>query len=216
MGDKTDRHTCGNKWKKLFSGTLLLALIVGAHLPALAQVRVDVSIPLPPPLLFPAPPELIVVPETYVYVVPDVDVDIFFYGGWWWRLWDGRWYRSRYYDRGWSHYRRVPSFYSRVPPRWRDDYRERRWRGHTWNHKRIPHDQVRRNWRDWERRKHWERQQTWGVEGLRRRPPPRPSREVKPRQPPPPPREMRPERPRNRQEQQDRRGRGRDERHDRN
>jgi len=62
----------------------------------LAAVDIHISIPLPPPIVFPGPPELIVIPDTYVYVVPDIDADIFFGDGWWWRLWEGRWYRSRY------------------------------------------------------------------------------------------------------------------------
>jgi hypothetical protein len=84
--------------KKLILGTLLLALIIAGPIPAMARVDVNVGIVLPPPIVFAAPPELIVLPETYVYVVPNADMDIFFYQGWWWRPWEGRWYRSRYYN----------------------------------------------------------------------------------------------------------------------
>jgi hypothetical protein len=42
---------------------------------------------LPPPIPFTAPPDVIVIPETNVYVAPDIDVDLFFWNGWWWRLW---------------------------------------------------------------------------------------------------------------------------------
>ena len=77
------------------------------------MLSVSIGLPLPPPIVFAAPPELMVLPETNVYVVPDVDVDIFFYNGWWWRPWEGRWYRSRDYSSGWGHYRNVPSFYPR-------------------------------------------------------------------------------------------------------
>ncbi|MCG7852783.1 MAG: hypothetical protein MIO92_09700, partial [Methanosarcinaceae archaeon] len=59
---------------------------------------------LPPPIPFAAPPELIVLPETYVYVAPDIDVDLFFWNGWWWRPWEGRWFRSRNYNRDWGYY----------------------------------------------------------------------------------------------------------------
>jgi hypothetical protein len=48
-------------------------------LPAGAQVDIHVGIQLPPPLLFSAPPEVVVLPETYVYVVPDIDEDVFFF-----------------------------------------------------------------------------------------------------------------------------------------
>jgi hypothetical protein len=152
--------------KKLVLGTILLALALvwPASTTARAEVRVSISLP---PIIFSAPPALIVLPETYVYAVPDVDVDIFFYNGWWWRPWEGRWYRSRNYNSGWDHYGRVPSFYQQIPPGWRDGYREGRWKGHPWNHKRIPHRQVQRNWKGWERNKHWEKQNTWGVRGLK-------------------------------------------------
>ncbi len=152
---------------KLFLGKALLALVFFLPVPVMAGVNVDVHISLPPPIVFAAPPALIVLPETYVYVVPDAEVDIFFFDGWWWRPWEGRWYRSQFYDSGWRHYRSVPSFYVQVPSRWRDDYRDRRWRGQKWDHRPIPHEQVKRNWDGWKRNKHWEKQNTWGVSGLK-------------------------------------------------
>jgi hypothetical protein len=182
--------------KGLFLGTLLLTSVIAVPLPAMAGVDVSVSIGLPPPIVFAGPPELIVVPETYVYVVPDVAVDIFFYNGWWWRPWEGRWYRSRYYDSGWAYYQRAPSFYRSIPPGWRNDYRDHRWGGHQWNYQRIPHQQLQQNWRGWEKNRHWEKQQTWGVQGLQPRArSPQPSRGMQPRQSRPQVREGRPERP---------------------
>ena len=159
--------------RKLLFRTMLLALLFLFPVPTTAGV--DVSISLPPLVVFSAPPAMVVIPETYVYVVPDVDVDIFFYDGWWWRPWEGRWYRSRHYDSGWGYYQRVPSFYSRVPSGWRNDYRERRWGGRPWNYQPIPHQQVERNWSGWKKNRHWEKQQTWGVQGLRPRTQSKPS-----------------------------------------
>jgi hypothetical protein len=159
--------------RKLLFRTVLLALLFLFPVPTMAGV--DVSISLPPLVVFSAPPAMVVIPETYVYVVPDVDVEIFFYDGWWWRPWEGRWYRSRHYDSGWSYYQRVPSFYSRVPSGWRNDYRERRWGGRPWNYQPIPHHQVERNWSGWKKNRHWEKQQTWGVQGLKPRTQSRPS-----------------------------------------
>ncbi len=152
---------------KLLFGKMLLALLFVFPTPAMAGVNVDVNISLPPPIFFAAPPALIVLPETYVYVVPDTDVEIFFYDGWWWRPWEGRWYRSHNYGSGWRHYRSVPSFYVQVPSGWRNDYRDRRWRGHEWDHRPIPHEQVKRNWNGWKKDKHWEKQNTWGVRDLK-------------------------------------------------
>ena len=52
-------------------GITVLSLSILA-MPAGAQVNIQVGIPLPPPLIFSAPPQLVVLPETYVYVVPDI------------------------------------------------------------------------------------------------------------------------------------------------
>lgn len=154
---------------KAFLETILWASALALPLPAMAGVGIHITISPPPPIVFAAPPQLIVIPETYVYVVPDQAVDIFFYGGWWWRPWEGRWYRSRDYSSGWNQYRDVPSFYREIPTTWRNDYRERRWRGHQWNQRLIPQQQLQRNWNGWERDRYWENQQTWGVQDLRPR-----------------------------------------------
>ena len=154
--------------KRLFLGTLFLALVFVLPVSTIARVNVNVGVSLPP-IVFGGPPELVVIPETNVYAVPGVDADIFFYGGWWWRPWEGQWYRSRNYNSGWGHYRGRPSFYRSVPSGWRNDYRENRWKGNQWNHQTVPHHEVQRNWRTWERNKHWERQNSWGVQNKDRK-----------------------------------------------
>jgi hypothetical protein len=155
--------------KKLLFRTTLLALVLVFPIPTMAVVDIGVRISLPPLIVFATPPEVVVIPETYVYVVPDSNVDIFFYDGWWWRPWEGRWYRSRHYDSGWVYYQRVPSFYARIPSSWRNDYRDHRWGGRPWNYQRIPNQQLQRNWSTWKKSNHWEKQQTWGVQGLKPR-----------------------------------------------
>ncbi len=159
--------------KKFLCRMIFLALVVFMPVSAMADVDVNIgiNIPLPPPIVFPAPPEVIVIPETYIYAVPDIDADIFFYGGWWWRPWEGRWYRSRYYDRGWSYYNRVPSFYREVPPGWKKDYRDRRWKGYEWDQRRIPYGEAKKNWRGWKKDHYWEKENRWGVKEMDRRPP---------------------------------------------
>ena len=154
--------------KKALWGILFLELVLISPVPTRAEVNVGISvgIPLPPAIVFASPPQLIVLPETYVYVDPDVDADIFFYNGWWWRPWEGRWYRSRNYSSGWIYYSHVPSFYIGIPSGWRNDYRANSWGGHQWDYQRIPHQQVEQNWQSWEQNKHWEKQQNWGVQGL--------------------------------------------------
>ena len=55
----------------------------------MAKVDINVNISLRPPIVFQAPPEVIVIPDTDdVYFIPDIDLDIFFWNGWWWLLWE--------------------------------------------------------------------------------------------------------------------------------
>jgi len=63
----------------------------------MAGTHVSVSIS-PPVFVFPAPPEVVVIPQTYVYYDPDVDFDIFFCGGHWYRPQGGYWYGSASYN----------------------------------------------------------------------------------------------------------------------
>lgn len=165
-GNKTAMCNGADKMQKLLFGIFLLVLVLVFPLPTRAEVHVGVNISLPVPIVFVEPPHLIVLPETDIYVVPDVEVDIFFYDGWWWRPWEGGWYRSRHYDSGWSYYQQVPSFYGRIPSGWRSDYRDHRWRGNQWNYVPIPHQQVQQNWGAWQKSRYWERHKSWGVEGL--------------------------------------------------
>lgn len=157
--------------KKLLLGTILLALSIVVPIPTMAGVDISIGISLPPPIVFEAPPDVIVMPDTNgVYVVPAIDVDMFFWNGWWWRPWQGRWYRSHYYNRGWAYYNNVPSFYFDVDPGWRGYYRDHNWYGHRWNYERIPHRRLQQNWKSWNNNRHWERQGTWGVQSYQPRP----------------------------------------------
>lgn len=86
--------------KKITSAVFLWILLAIVPSQAMAAVSIHVSIPLPPPILFTLPPVVVAIPDTdSVYAAPDIDVDLFFWNGWWWRPWEGRWYRSRDYDR---------------------------------------------------------------------------------------------------------------------
>ncbi len=163
--------------KKSIGVAVFLALVIASPISAIAEVNVSIGISLPPLVVFAGPPHVVVIPDTVdVYVVPDIDVDIYFWNGWWWRPWEGRWYRSRYYDRNWVYYAAVPSFYFDVDLRWRDYYRDHDWHGHRWEYERIPYDRLQKNWKNWKRTRHWERQRRWGVESYQ--PPPQPQRQI--------------------------------------
>jgi hypothetical protein len=79
-----------------------------------------------------------------------VDVDVFFYQGYWYRPHHGHWYRSKTYNGKWVYLspKRVPRAVINVPP----DFRQV-----PSGHRHIPYGDVRKNWRAWERDKHWER-----------------------------------------------------------
>jgi hypothetical protein len=135
------------------SGPLLvlgITALTGAGLPgaAAAQVTIGVGIALPPPIVFAAPPQLVLLPGSSVYVAPDFGQDLYYAEGWWWRPWQGRWYRSQYRDRDWGYYESVPSFYGGIPNDWRNRYQSRRWGDRPWNYERMSEDRVRgdRGW----------------------------------------------------------------------
>lgn len=157
--------------KKLLLGAIFWVSAIAIPVLSAAAVNIGIGISLPPAIAFQAPPAVVVLPDTSdVYAVPDIDADMFFWNGWWWRLWEGHWYRSHYYDRGWGYYNRVPSFYSSVDPGWRGYYRDHNWHGHRWNYERIPDRQLQQNWKSWHNNRHWEKQGTWGVQGYQARP----------------------------------------------
>ncbi len=79
----------------LVIGALLLVL-TGSATQSEAGVNVNIGVNLPA-IRFAAPPDVVVIPGTYVYMVPDIDVDVLFFQGYWWRPYEGLWYRSRDY-----------------------------------------------------------------------------------------------------------------------
>jgi hypothetical protein len=130
-------------------GVVLLCLGVFWAPKSFAEVSVTVGANLPA-YSFEAPPEMVVIPGTYAYTIPDAPVDIIFYHDYWYRPYQGYWYRSRHYNGPWGFIERnwVPGFFHRLPP----DYRHY----HT-GYDRFRYDYFSRNWRGWERNKHWNR-----------------------------------------------------------
>jgi hypothetical protein len=141
---------------------IVMALFIVACLPQ-PPVDMDISIPLPPPIVFSVQPEMVVLPETEVYVAPDYDQDLYFYQGFWWRPWGGRWYRSLNYDSGWEFYHGVPGWYGGVYPHWRDNYRNHMWGGQRWDYRPVPYGDVRTHWKTSHDTGRY--QQNWGTTG---------------------------------------------------
>lgn len=152
--------------KSLFVTFILMVIFV---LPVLANAMAPPPpflFPLPPPIPFIAPPEVVIIPETDIYAVPGLEDDLYFRQGWWWRHWNGRWYRSQRYDRDWDYYSGYPSWFEVVPPYWRDNYRNHRWGDRPWNPPHIHHRDLDRHWRDG----HGRDDRGWGPSDPRRRP----------------------------------------------
>ena len=62
--------------KRLLFGTIFLALIGAFSVVTMAGVDINSRISLPPPIVFEAPPEVIVMPDSNgVYVVAELDAD---------------------------------------------------------------------------------------------------------------------------------------------
>jgi hypothetical protein len=138
--------------KKFLILTILL-LLLGFSSKGVARVSINIGV-TPPPFVFSAPPPVVVVPGTYVYFTPDVDVDVFFYQGYWYRPYREYWYRSSSYNGPWAYLASPPTVLLNLPP----DYRRV-----TIEHRRIPYGDLHRNWRSWERERYWERH-GWGRE----------------------------------------------------
>ena len=132
------------KAKLFILGAIVFALI-GFSSIGLADVHVGVNINLPP-LVISGPPEVAVIPGTYVYFDPDVSVDLFFYDGYWYRDYEGYWYRCASYSGPWVFIDRgsVPDVFFHLP----SDYRAR-------IYGRIPYRELSRNWRTWHTNRYW-------------------------------------------------------------
>lgn len=139
--------------KSMFAVFSICTMLVGfgLFLPAKSNAEVNVSITVPlPGLVISAPPAMVVIPGTYVYYPPDVTADVFFYQGYWYRPYRGRWYAARGYNGPWKFMAinrvprpllRVPPSYRRIPP----------------GYERMPYERIQRNWRSWEAQRYWDR-----------------------------------------------------------
>jgi hypothetical protein len=146
-----------NKRKTILLVVGALFLII-AFSPGRGDAGVHVSVGINLPVFrFAAPPALVVLPGTYAYFVPDAGVEIFFYHDYWYRPYEGRWYRATNYNGPWAHVvpGRVPGFFLNLPPNYRHV---------PPGHERIPYGQFRKNWRRWERERYWDRHDERGGE----------------------------------------------------
>jgi len=126
----------------------LLALIsMLASAPAAADVDVNINIGLPV-LAVAADPFMAVISGTYVYFCTDVDADLFFFQGYWWRLHKGRWHRSAVAGGPWVFFRTVPHPLLNLPPGWRKL---------PPGHAKFKAAEMKKNWKQWEKDKKWDK-----------------------------------------------------------
>jgi len=151
-GGKQGDHIMKKPSAKILLIGAILAMLMGYANGGFAEVNVNIGIGVPlPSVVISAPPSVVLIPSTYVYFVPDLGVDIFFYHGHWYRPHHGHYYRATSYNGPWvtlapkavpKAIMYVPGDFRRVPP----------------GHQRIHHGDLMKNWDVWEKEKHWDKQ----------------------------------------------------------
>jgi len=142
-------------WWCLLAGAMIAAAW-GFSEPARAEVSVSINLG-PPPIVVSQPPEVVMIPRSQVHFVPDPDIDVFFYGGFWWSPRGERWYRARAYNGPWGVIgrRQVPRAVLYVPRDYRTRYEQ--------EGRRVPYGQWKKDRSRWDRdnrkaHKQWERE----------------------------------------------------------
>ncbi len=130
---------------------LLLGLLLASGLWSLARAEVNVNINIGIPVIrVSSDPVMTVIPGTYIYFITESSEDIFFYQGYWWRPYKGRWHRANGFNGPWTFVKpgRVPPGMLRLPSGWRKL---------PPGHPMVKHSLVKNNWKQWEKEKHWDK-----------------------------------------------------------
>ncbi len=129
----------------------LLVIMLGAILsqPALAETEVSININLPI-VQIREEPVMAVIPGTYIYFIYGYEHDFFFYGDYWWRFHHNRWYRAHHYNGPWKYRKNkyVPAPFFKLSPEWRKM---------AVIHSGFKYQEVKKNWKQWEKGKHWDK-----------------------------------------------------------
>ncbi|MCF7920871.1 MAG: hypothetical protein K9N06_13250 [Candidatus Cloacimonetes bacterium] len=137
------------KIKLAFIALLLFCTIWMPRLIAGADLDVNINLPL---VEIQEEPEMAVIQGTNIYYIYGNNHDYFFYGGYWWRLHENRWYRAHHYNGTWKHRKNkyVPAPFFKLSPTWRT--------GNS-NHSPIKYQDMKENWKKWDKEKHWDNKQ---------------------------------------------------------
>jgi len=113
---------------------------------ASAEVNVSINIG-PPPIVVAAPPALVMVPNSEIFFVPDPEIDVFFFNGFWWSPRGSEWYRSTEYKGPWKiiDKRHIPASVFHVPKNYRHLYKKE---------KHIPYGQWKKQWKNHKKDEH--------------------------------------------------------------
>ena len=103
---------------------LASAVCLGSPVPARADLNVNINVG-PPPIVFTAPPRVVVVPDSRVYYAPEVGINLFVYENRYYSFHDGGWFLASTYHGPWvalplarvpKAVLAVPVQYYKVPP----------------------------------------------------------------------------------------------------
>ncbi len=134
----------------IFSLIVVVFMSVGILSPRTSDAGIGVSIGIPlPGLRLAAPPDLAIIAGTPVYFAPDIQADLYFYHGNWYRPYGGEWYVSAEFGGPWGHVAigNVPPPLVDLPP----DYRSE-----IIGYEPVPYAVVKRNWMRWEQEGYWD------------------------------------------------------------
>ncbi|MBF8259415.1 MAG: hypothetical protein HW377_1789 [Actinobacteria bacterium] len=138
----------------------IMAAAWGFSETARAEVSIGINIG-PPPIMVAEPPGVVMIPRSQVHFVPDPNIEVFFFNGYWWSPRGDRWYRARAYNGPWGviERNRVPRAVLYVPRDYRTMYGQDR---------QVPYGQWKKDRARWDRdnlkaHKQWEkdREKEW-------------------------------------------------------
>jgi Domain of unknown function (DUF5666) len=105
--------------------------------------RAAVTIQPPPELVIAEEPDVIVIPGTDVYYIPDIEANIVFYDGNWYREYGRHWFVSASYNGPWVYVENPPDVIVTV-------------RSERHPERRIHLEELKAKWREWKMEHHWQ------------------------------------------------------------
>ena len=100
-------------------GTLIA---IGGIMDSMAAVD-EVNGKALPPVTLHGPHTVVMIPGTYVYRIPEIDVSILFYEGYWYRPCGGNWFWAESNNGPWAYIEpsELPMALIRLPPEYRQE-----------------------------------------------------------------------------------------------